>query len=324
MNFLQRIIQLFSQRREVFKGPDNREWQKLIQQNVRRVPTDELGRRRAARSRLPVFFASLFFVTLVGIIWFSIDEESTSSAKPTLRYKTDGFMTVAAVQKTVMQGVDGAGKDVATIKKDLEVDPQVLSASVRRLSDGTLDINLKERVAIGRVALIAASGPMVVRLVSPEGTLFSGTGYPEQSIRYLPEIVDFRTTGAGEKISIEGIEIVGPFLLEARSNYERLYKQWAAVSMRDCFNAQEDAPGSNLRVIVSPRSQPADRPALATIVFSTANWRNELLILSRMDLDGLLRRPGLTANSYMLKLSIQNRTSGRPTPEPRLVPTYSR
>ena len=324
MNFIQRIIQAFSTRREVFKGPDNREWQKLIQQKVRRVPTDELGRRRAARSRLPVFLASAFFFALVGVIWFSVDEETVTSAKPTIRYKTDGFMPVAAVQKTVMQGVDGAGKDVATIKKDLEVDPQVLSAAVRRLSDGALEVTLKERVAIGRVALIAASGPMVVRLVSPEGTLFLGTGYPEQSIRYLPEITDFRTTGAGEKISIEGIEIVGPFLLDARSNYERIYRQWSAVSLRDCFNAQEDAPGSNLRVMISPRSQPADRPALTEIVFSTANWRNELLILSRLDLDGLLRRPGLTANAYMLKLSIQNRTSGRPIPEPRLVPTYTR
>lgn len=324
MNFLQRIIQAFSQRREVFKGSDNREWQKLIQQNVRRVPTDELGRRRAARSQLPVFLATFFFVALVGVIWFSIDEETTPQGKPVLRFKTDGFMPVAAVQKIVMSGEDGAGKDVATIKKDIEVEPQIMSAAVRRLNDGALEVVLKERVAVARVALIAATGPIVVRLVSPEGVLFSGTGYPEQAIRYLPEIIDFRTTGAGEKITIDGIEIVGPFLLEARSNYERIYKQWAALSLRDCFNAQEDAPGSNLRIMVSPRSQPADRPALTEIVFSTANWRNELLILSRMDLDALLRRPGLTANAYMLKLSIQNRTSARPIPEPRLVPTYSR
>jgi hypothetical protein len=63
---------------------------------------------------------------------------------------------------------------------------------------------------------------------------------------------------------------------------------------------------------------------LTEIVFSTANWRNELAILSRLDLDGLLRRPGITAQAYVLKLSIQNRTSARPVPEPRLVPATTR
>ncbi|NBV38238.1 MAG: hypothetical protein EBS00_01510 [Verrucomicrobia bacterium] len=94
--------------------------------------------------------------------------------------------------------------------------------------------------------------------------------------------------------------------------------------MRDCFGAQEDSPGSNLRVTLRAQQQSPDRPLLTEIVFSTANWRNELILLSRLDIDNLLRRPGLTANAYLLKLSIQNRTSARPIPEPRLVPATSR
>jgi hypothetical protein len=64
-----------------------------------------------------------------------------------------------------------------------------------------------------------------------------------------------------------------------------------------------------------------DRPALVEIVFSTANWRNELILLGRINVDELLRRPGTTASAYVLKMSIQNRTNAAsPIPEPRLVP----
>jgi hypothetical protein len=60
---------------------------------------------------------------------------------------------------------------------------------------------------------------------------------------------------------------------------------------------------------------------LVEIVFSTANWRNELVLLGRINVDELLRRPGTTASAYVLKMSIQNRThAASPVPEPRLVP----
>ena len=50
----------------------------------------------------------------------------------------------------------------------------------------------------------------------------------------------------------------------------------------------------------------------------------ELEILSKLDVDVLLRKSAVGTSSYVLKLSIQNRTSSRPIPEPRLVPTSSR
>jgi len=325
MGIFDRLVRFFSPRRDAFMGPADRDWRQLVPQDVRRVPGDELGRKRAARSRLPLALAILFFLTLGGIVWVSIDETTAVVVGNTsLRYKTDGFFPVTEVQRLVAQGKDGAGKDVATIKTDLQADPQVASADVRRRGDGSLEVALRERKAVAKIATLPGAGPMVVRLVSPEGVQFSGVGYPSEAIRNLPEIVDYRTTGAGDKLAIEGIEVAGPFLLAAQSAYPSQYKEWAALSLRDCFGAQEDSPGSNLRVTVRRGAQPADRPVLTEIVFSTANWRNELAILSRLDLDGLLRRPGVTAPAYVLKLSIQNRTSARPVPEPRLVPASSR
>ena len=73
-------------------------------------------------------------------------------------------------------------------------------------------------------------------------------------------------------------------------------------------------------VVLRPGSQPADRPALAEIVFSTARWREEFGILKALDLESLLRRPDATAAAYVLKLNILNRTGPKPVPEPRLVP----
>ncbi|MEY3529384.1 MAG: hypothetical protein RLZ70_452 [Verrucomicrobiota bacterium] len=325
MNLFTRLRQFFSPRRDAFMGPADREWRQLIPQDVRRMPGDELGRKRAARSRLPLVLAVIFFATLGGIVWVSIDETTAVVAgNGALRYKTDGFYPVPDLQRLVAQGKDGAAKDVAAIKADLEMDTQIASADVRRRGDGSLEIILRERKAVAKIASLPGSGPMVVRLVSPEGVQFSGAGYPSEAIRNLPEIIDYRTSGSGDKATIEGIEVAGPFLLAAQSAYPNLYREWSALSLRDCFGAQEDSPGSNLRVAVRRASQPADRPVLTEIVFSTANWRNELAILSRLDLDGLLRRPGITAPAYVLKLSIQNRTSARPVPEPRLVPATTR
>jgi hypothetical protein len=325
MNLFTRLRQFFSPRRDAFMGPADREWRQLIPQDVRRVPGDELGRKRAARSRLPVVLAVIFFATLGGIVWVSVDETTVGvGGNGSMRYKTDGFFPAPDLQRMIAQGKDGAGKDVAAIKTDLEADTQIASADVRRRGDGSLEIILRERKAVAKIANLPGSGPMVVRLVSPEGVQFSGVGYPSEAIRNLPEIIDYRTTGSGDKVTIEGIEVAGPFLLAAQSAYPNQYREWSALSLRDCFGAQEDSPGSNLRVTVRRGAQPVDRPVLTEIVFSTANWRNELAILSRLDLDGLLRRPGITAQAYVLKLSIQNRTSARPVPEPRLVPATTR
>ncbi len=317
--------QLFRKRRDAFMGPADRDWRALVPQELNRVPEGEIGRKRAVRSKLPTVLAVLFFATVAGVIWWAVDESvAVSPAGGAFRFKSDGFLTADFVKKIVANGPEGFARDVRMIKADLEADNQVVAADVRRRPDGSLEIALRERLAVAKIASQSAKGaPMQVRLVASDGQTFAGAGYPEQAVRNLPEIQDYRATGADDRLVIEGIEIAAPFLLAVRTSYPNLYKQWSAVSLRDCFGAQEDSPGSNLRVTVRPGSQPMDRPALTEIVFSTANWRNELLLLSRINVDELLRRPGTTAQAYVLKMSIQNRTTGTPVPEPRLVPAPS-
>ena len=312
---------LFGRRRDAFRGQADRDWRALVPQDVQRVPSGELGRKRVVRSKLPTVAAVIFLGVLGALLWWAVDESAAAPAAK-LRFQTDGFLSADFVKKVIADGPDGFSRDVRAIKADLESDNQVLTADVRRRGDGSLDVGLRERLAVAKIASQAAKGaPIQVRLVAADGQTFAGVGYPEQTIRNLPEIQDYRATGADDKLLIEGIEIAAPFLLTVRTNYPNLYKQWSAVSLRDCFGAQEDSPGSNLRVTVRPGTQPLDRPALVEIVFSTANWRNELALLGRINVDELLRRPGTTSSAYVLKMSIQNRTNAAsPIPEPRLVP----
>ena len=312
---------LFGRRRDAFRGQADRDWRALVPQDVQRVPSGELGRKRVVRSKLPTVAAVIFLGVLGALLWWAVDESAAAPAAK-LRFQTDGFLSADFVKKVIADGPDGFSRDVRAIKADLESDNQVLTADVRRRGDGSLDVGLRERLAVAKIASQTAKGaPIQVRLVAADGQTFAGVGYPEQTIRNLPEIQDYRATGADDKLLIEGIEIAAPFLLTVRTNYPNLYKQWSAVSLRDCFGAQEDSPGSNLRVTVGPGTQPLDRPALVEIVFSTANWRNELALLGRINVDELLRRPGTTSSAYVLKMSIQNRTNAAsPIPEPRLVP----
>lgn len=315
---------LFGRRRDAFRGQADRDWRALVPQDVQRVPSGELGRKRVVRSKLPTVAAVIFLGVLGALLWWAVDESSAAPAAK-LRFQTDGFLSADFVKKVIADGPDGFSRDVRAIKADLESDNQVLTADVRRRGDGSLDVGLRERLAVAKIASQTAKGaPIQVRLVAADGQTFAGVGYPEQTVRNLPEIQDYRATGADDKLLIEGIEIAAPFLLTVRTNYPNLYKQWSAVSLRDCFGAQEDSPGSNLRVTVRPGTQPLDRPALVEIVFSTANWRNELALLGRINVDELLRRPGTTSSAYVLKMSIQNRTNAAsPVPEPRLVPVTS-
>ena len=246
---------------------------------------------------------------------------SPAVAEGGLRFKTDGLLGPEFVRKALAVHPEGAARDVRSIKDELQKDNQVLVADVSRGSDGVLNVRLTERKAVARLVVTPPTGPMIVRLLDPNGVTFAGTGYPAAAVRGLPEIVNYRSTGSGDAMLVEGAEIAGPFLATAMSErYRAFYNQWAALSLADCFGENEAAPGSALRVLLRPGSQPADRPALTEIVFSTARWREEFGYLKGLDLEALLRRPDATAGAYVLKLSILNRTGPKPVPEPRLVP----
>ena len=321
--FLLRLLGL--ERRDAYRGPDDRDWRKLVPQDVQRVPAGSTGRRRVARSWVSGAVVGGLFILMGTVVWLALDTAAAPTAATLVRFRTDGFLPEAFARQAVNPpGVSG-GRDVLAIREALEDEPQVLSAKVRRLGNGTIDIEVHERLAVGRLELPQPDGKMQLRLLGADGVPFVGVGYPVQAVRNLPAVVDLPTDAGRDGARSGGLGLAAAFLSAARNGYPRLHRDWESVSLRDCFDGRADIPGASLRVRVRPSSQPADRPALTEIIFSNAEWSRELALLAGLGVEDLLRRPGMTAPAYVLKLHIRNRSQpGLVTLEPRLVPASTR
>lgn len=305
---------------------DDRDWRKLIPQEVHRVPSGVTGRRRAARSWVSGAAVGGSLLLLAGLLWMALDESPAAGPGPSvaLRVRTDGFLSAADLRPVAFPPGQPGGLDVAALRAALETDRQVLSARVRRLADGALDIELRERLAVARLD-VAAPGASGWRLLGADGVPFPGRGYPAQAVRNLPVVTDLPESSEGGSRRSAGLELAAAFLAAAKSSYPALHAEWQAVSLRDAFDGNPEIPGATLRVLTRPASQPADRPALAEVVFSAGEWARELPLLAALGVDERLRAPGMDAPAYVLKLHIRNRSQpGTVTMEPRLVPAVSR
>lgn len=310
---------------DAFARADDRDWRKLIPQDVNRVPAGATGRRRAARSWFSGAAVALLLVGMGSLLWLALDGAPDRAPSATLRVRTDGWLSVSAVSALAFPAGASDARDVASIRQSIEADAQVLGARVRRLPDGTLDIELRERLAVARLDAAGPGGAPIVRLLGADGVPFAGAGYPSQAVRNLPLVTHLPPDSQGGERRSAGLELVAAFLGAARAGYGHLHADWQEISLRDSCDGRTDIPGACLRVRLRPSSQPADRPALEEIVFSNAEWNRELALLSGLRPDELLRRPGLSARSYVLKLHIRNRSQpGTVTMEPRLVPATSR
>lgn len=311
---------------DAFARADDRDWRKLIPQEVQRVPAGATGRRRAARSWFSAASIGLLLAGMACLTWLALDETPVGARPAALRVRTDGWLPEEAVRALAFPPGAAGSRDVAAIRQSLETDPQVLGARVRRLADGTVDVELRERLAVARLESVPPPGAApVVRLLGADGVPFAGAGYPLQAVRNLPLVTDLPAESSGGERRSAGLELAAAFLAAARAGHGQLHAEWQAVSLRDCLDGRTDIPGATLRVLVRPVSQPADRPALEEIVFSNAEWNRELAVLAGLRLDELLRRPGMTARGYVLKLHIRNRSQpGTVTMEPRLAPAASR
>lgn len=320
--FLRRLLGL--ERREAYRGPDDRDWRKLVPQEVQRLPAGATGRRRAARSWVSGAMVAGLLLLMGGIVWVALDSEAAPPAVA-LRFSTDGFLPEGFARLAVRPPDSAGNRDVVAIRESLEAEPQVLSAKVRRLGNGTIDIELRERLAVARLEYPLADGKSQLRLLGTDGVTFVGVGYPAQAVRNLPAVIDLPADALRDGARSSGLKLAAALLAAARTGYPALHRDWESVSLRDCFDGRPDIPGASLRVRLRPSSQPPGRPALTEVIFSNAEWPRELSLLAGLGLDELLRRPGLTAPAYVLKLHIRNRSQpGTVTLEPRLVPASSR
>jgi len=123
---------------DAFARADDRDWRKLIPQDVHRVPAGATGRRRAARSWFTGAGVCLLLAGMAALLWLAFEDPAARPASSALRVRTDGWLSTAAVRALAFPPGAPLSRDVAAIRQSIESDSQVLAARVRRLPDGSL------------------------------------------------------------------------------------------------------------------------------------------------------------------------------------------
>jgi cell division septal protein FtsQ len=85
--------------------------------------------------------------------------------------------------------------DIHSMKQQLEAHGQVKSASVERQFPNVLKIAIKEHEPVLRMRVMAANEQAELRIISREGTIYKGFGYPKATLNKLPFVLPYRHPG---------------------------------------------------------------------------------------------------------------------------------
>jgi hypothetical protein len=124
--------------------------------------------------------------------------------------------------------------DVGQLKLLLEQEGQVASASVGVRLPRQLVIGIREREPILRVRVRDARNRPQVLLLARDGTLYRGSGYPQETLRRLPGAAGLKLRREGEHYApIEGIQPVASLLDLAKERLPLIYRHWRVVDLSD-------------------------------------------------------------------------------------------
>ena len=121
--------------------------------------------------------------------------------------------------------------DIHTIKQQLEAHGQVKSASIERQFPNALKIDIKEHEPVLRMRVMGANEQAEVRIISREGTIYKGIGYPRATLNKLPFVLPYQHPEGGIS-PMRGIGQVAELLEETRHAQSNFYKTWKLVSLK--------------------------------------------------------------------------------------------
>jgi cell division septal protein FtsQ len=201
-----------------------------------------------------LLFALLFISTFVwGVVAFKEREEPiqiTTPSKPVEKvlFDTNGvlppawFGTVVELRRdTAMMEID-----IHSMKQQLEAHGQVKSASVERQFPNVLKIAIKEHEPVLRMRVMAANEQAELRIISREGTIYKGFGYPKATLNKLPFVLPYRHPEGGIT-PMRGIGQVADLLEETRRTQANFYKTWKLVSLKH-YSGDPELPGQVIEV----------------------------------------------------------------------------
>ncbi len=218
-------------------------WRQIRQNASRKVVTSH-----ARKKLFKAVFRSVLAVALVGGIgvgvyfgvehWQSVKSVTTVlPAQPLreIRFASDGVLTQRWVESALAlpEGIDTMSIDIHDVKNRLESFGQVKAATIRRGADW-LEISVRERTPVVKLATRGADGGVVELLVDREGHVYQGFGYNRHEIAGLLFLDGVRLQRQGNGFRrLPGIDQVDDLLRLARSQFPHLVQSWKVVDCRD-------------------------------------------------------------------------------------------
>jgi cell division septal protein FtsQ len=222
-----------------------------------RIKSPQARKRRQVQlfKLFGAFFVCLCLIGSIvwGIIAFKNRQEPIQISTPSkpiekVLFNTDGVLpsrwlgTVIELRRdTTMMEVD-----IFAMQQQLEASGQVKSASVERQFPNALKIDLKEHEPVLRMRVMGANEQPELRIVSREGTIYKGVGYPQATLRKLPFVVPYAHPEGGFR-PMRGIEQVAELLEVSRRTQPNFYKTWQLVSLEH-YSGDPELPGQVIEV----------------------------------------------------------------------------
>jgi len=237
---------------------DKQSWRVLAGGGKRTRVKSPQARKRRQTQIFKILAALLACGLLIGaVVWaiiaFKNREEPIQISTPSnpvekVIFDTDGVLpsswlgTVIELRRdTTMMEVD-----IYALKQQLEAHGQVKSASVERQFPNALKIKIKEHQPVLRMRVMGANEQPELRIVSREGTIYTGVGYPQATLRKLPYLLPYQYPEGGVE-PLRGIGQVADLLEVTRRTQPNFYKTWQLVSLQH-YSGDPELPGQVIEV----------------------------------------------------------------------------
>ena len=237
---------------------ENQTWRGLDGGSKRTRVNSSQSRKRRQVQALKLLGAFLFCVLLISaVVWaivaFKEREEPiqiTTPSKPVEKvlFDTNGVLPPSWLGTVVELRRDTAMMeiDIHTMKQQLEAHGQVKSASIERQFPNALKIDLKEHEPVLRMRVMGVNDRAEDRIISREGTIYKGIGYPRATLNGLPFVLPYQHSEGGV-LPMRGIGQVAELLEETRRKQSNFYKTWKLVSLKH-YSGNPDFPGQVIEV----------------------------------------------------------------------------
>jgi cell division septal protein FtsQ len=240
---------------------ENQTWRGLDGGSKRTRVNSSQSRKRRQVQVLKLLGALLLCILLISVVvWaivaFNEREEPiqiTTPSKPVEKvlFDTNGVLPPSWLGTVVELRRDTAMMeiDIHSIKQQLEAHGQVKSASVERQFPNALKIDLMEHEPVLRMRVMGVNDRAEIRIISREGTIYKGIGYPGATLNRLPFVLPYQHSEGGI-LPMRGIGQVAELLEETRRKQSNFYKTWKLVSLKH-YSGNLDFPGQVIEVRTS-------------------------------------------------------------------------